>query len=70
METTTYQIAEDRTIQAHVYSVRRDNAVFKMTVAEFADTGLDESAVIDHAVELMSEDGQVKVNIPHRINRV
>jgi hypothetical protein len=44
--------------------------VFKVTVAELKDTGLDESAVIDHAIKTMSEDGEVKVNIPHRINRV
>jgi hypothetical protein len=69
-ETTTYQVADDRSVEAHVYSVHQDNAVFKMTVAEIADTGLEESAVIDHAIKTMSEGGEVKVNIPHRINRV
>ncbi len=70
METTTYQAADNRPVEAHVYSVRQDNAVFKVTVAELADTGLEESAVIDHAIKMMSEGGEVKVNIPHRINRV
>jgi hypothetical protein len=69
-ETTTYQVADDRSVDARVYSVRQDNAVFKMTVAEIADTGLDESAIIDHALKTMSEGGEVKVNIPHRINRI
>jgi hypothetical protein len=69
-QTTTYQAAADRSVEAHVYSVRQDNAVFKMTVAELKDTGLEESAVIDHAIKMMSEGGEVKVNIPHRINRV
>src|SRR6202030_4492498 len=51
-------------------SVPQDNSVLKVTVAELADTGLEESAVIDHAIKALSEDGEVKVNIPHRINRV
>jgi len=70
METTTFQVTDNRSVEAHVYSVRQDNAVFKVTVAEIADTGLEESAVIDHAIKTMSEGGEVKVNIPHRINRV
>jgi len=70
METTTYQVADNRSVEAHVYSVHQDDAVFKVTVAELADTGLEESAVIDHAIKMMSEGGEVKVNIPHRVNRV
>jgi len=70
METTTYQVAADRSVEAHVYAVYQDTAVFKVTVAEVADTGLEESAVIDHAIRTLSEGGEVKVNIPHRVNRV
>jgi hypothetical protein len=69
-ETVTYQVADDRSVEARVYSVRQDNAVFRVTVAELADTGLAESAVIDHAIKTVSEGSEVKVNIPHRINRV
>jgi hypothetical protein len=70
METETYQVTDNRSVEAHVYSVRQDNTVFKVTVAELGDSGLAESAVIDHAIKMMSEDGEVKVNIPHRVNRV
>jgi hypothetical protein len=70
IETTTFQVADDRSVEAHVYSVHQDNSVLKMTVAELADTGLAESAVIDHAIKTLSEGSEVKVNIPHRINRV
>jgi hypothetical protein len=69
-EATTYQIADDRPVEARVYSVHQGNTVFKVTVAEVADTGLEESAVIDHAIKMMSAGGEVKVNIPHRVNRV
>jgi hypothetical protein len=70
IEATTYRIADDRSVEAHIYSVHQDNAEFKVTVAELANAGLEEGAVIDHAIKAMSEGGEVKVNIPHRINRV
>jgi hypothetical protein len=70
METTRYQADADRSVEAHVYSVDQEDAVFKVTVAELKDTGLDESAVIDHAIKTLSQDSEVKINIPHRINRV
>jgi hypothetical protein len=69
VETTTYQVADNRSVPAHVYSVRQGNAVFKMTVAELAGTNLDESAVIGHAIKTLSEGGRVKINIPARIYR-
>jgi hypothetical protein len=68
--TTTFQAGDDRPVNAHVYSVREDNAVFRVTVAEIAGTGLDENAVVDHAIKTMSAGGEVRVNIPHRINRI
>jgi hypothetical protein len=70
IETTTYQVADGRSVEAHVYSVRLNNGVFKVTVAELANTNLDESAVIDHAIKTLSEGGEVKINIPHRIYQV
>jgi hypothetical protein len=36
METTTYQAANGRSVAAHVYSVRQNNELFKITVAELA----------------------------------
>jgi hypothetical protein len=70
IETTTYQAADGRSVQARVYSVRQNNITFKMTVADFGDTKPQESAVIDHAIKTLSAGGEVKVNIPHRIYRV
>jgi len=70
IETTTHRVADGRSVEARVYSVRQNNVVFKMTVAELADSSLQESAVIDHAIKTLSEGGEVKVNVPHRIYRV
>jgi hypothetical protein len=57
-------------VEARVYAVRRKNTEFKVTVAELADPSPEETAVIDHAIKTLSAGGEVKVNIPHRINRV
>jgi hypothetical protein len=66
---TTYQ-AGDRPVEARVYSVAEDNAVFKVTIAEIADPALDEKAVIDQAIENLAQGGEIKVNIAHRVGRV
>jgi hypothetical protein len=39
-------------------------------VAELAGTGLEESAVIDLAIKALSQGGEVKIDIPHRIYRI
>jgi hypothetical protein len=67
IKTTTYQVTEDREVEAHVYFVRRDNAAFKVTVAELADAGRESAAVIDYAIKMLSKGGEVKVNPPHHI---
>jgi hypothetical protein len=68
--TTTYQAADGRPVEARVYSVVEDNAVFKVTVAAIADPALDEKAVIDHAIESLAQGGEIKLNIAHRVGRV
>jgi len=70
VETTTYQVADGRSVPAHVYRVRWSNGIFTVTVAELANTGLDERTVIDHAVKTLSAGGKVIFDIPHRIYRV
>jgi hypothetical protein len=70
VETTTYRLTGNRKVEAHVYSVRRDNAEFKVTVAELAAAGLEPTAVIDDAVKTLSEGGEVKVDIPHHVMTV
>ena len=67
IETTTYQVVEGRSVPAHVFSVRQDKGEFKLTIADLANTGVDEKAVIDHAVKALSQGATVKVNVPARI---
>jgi hypothetical protein len=70
IETTTYQAANGRAVQARVYAATRDAGMFKMTVAELSDAGLEEAAVIDHAIKTLAQGGEIKLDIPHRISRV
>ncbi len=70
VETTTYQVADGRSVEAHVYSVRQNDSLLRVTVSELANTGLDERAVIDHTVKMLSDGAEVKINIPHRVYQV
>jgi hypothetical protein len=70
VETTTFQVADGRTVPARVYSVRQNNGVLSVTVAETGNAGLDETVVIDNAIKTLSAGADVKVNMPHRIYRV
>jgi hypothetical protein len=57
-------------VPARIYTARQDKGVFKVTVADLANTGLAENAVIDHAVKMLSQGNEVKVDFPHRIYQV
>ena len=69
VETTTYQAADGRLVEARVYSVTQDSGVFKITIADFSGAAMEESAVIDHAIKTLSQGGEIKVDIAHRISR-
>ena len=70
VESTIYQAADGRRAEARVYSVSHDGGLFKMTVADLADPVMQESAVLDHAVGMLSQGSEIKVDIEHRISRV
>jgi hypothetical protein len=70
IETTTHPVADGHSVPARTYTSRQDKGVFKVTVAELANTGLSEDAVIDYAVKTVTQGGEVKVNFPHRIYQV
>jgi hypothetical protein len=70
VETKTYQAADGSSAEARVYSVTEPSAVLKMTIVDLSSKDMEEKAVIDHAIKTLTQDGDVKVNIPHRISRV
>ena len=70
VDTTTYQIADNRSVPARIYSVRQTNVVFSMIVAELEGTNFEENAVVGHAIKMLSQNATVRLNIPARIYRV
>ncbi len=70
IETRPYQTADGRVVEAQVFSVARDGGIFTMTVADLGDAAVDENAVLDNAIKTLSQGGEIKVNIRHRIGRV
>src|SRR5215471_2289388 len=70
VDTTTYQIADNRSVPARIYSVRQANVAFSMIVAELEGTNLEENTVVDHAIKMLSQNATVRLNIPARIYRV
>jgi hypothetical protein len=70
IETTTQEGPDGRSVDARIYSVQQDHAAFRITIVDLSDPGLDETAVTDHAIKTLSQGGEVKLNIPARINRV
>ena len=70
IETRTLEVAAGRSVPARVYSVRQDNVILTMTVADLAGTNLQENEVIDHAVKSLFARGKVVENLPHRIYRI
>jgi hypothetical protein len=69
IETTSYQTADGRMVDARVYSVTQDGGVFRMMVADLAGAAQEERAVVDHAIKTLSEGSEIKVDIPHRISQ-
>jgi hypothetical protein len=68
-EIGTYQTADGRSVPAHIWSATLNKSRFKVTVADIGAVG-QEDAIIDHAVRLLSQGGEVKVNFPHRVQQV
>jgi hypothetical protein len=68
VETTTYPMPDGRAAEAHVYSVTQNDAVFKMTVVELP--GMEENAVIDHAIKTLAQGSEIKLDISARVARV
>lgn len=69
-EVEKFEIVPGKTVPAKIYSVRHNNGLFKITVADARDAGLQEGPVLQQAVKNMTQGGQVKIDFPHRIYRI
>ena len=70
VENSTNQVADNRSVPTRVYSVRQNSSELTVTIADLANTGLDETSVIDYAIKTLSAGGEVTFNVPQRIDSV
>ena len=69
-EVAMYQIVPGKMVPAHIYTSSYNKGLFKVTVADARDAKLQEQPVLDQAIKQLTQGGQVKVDIPHRIYRI
>ena len=69
-EVAMFEVVPGKMVAAHIYSARYANSLFKMTIADARDAGLQEASVIDQALKRLTQGGELKINIPHRIYRI
>ena len=70
IEVGTYATAEGTSVDARIYSAQQVGALYKVTVADLSRTGQSEAQALSEAIELLTEDGEVVVDVPHRVNRI
>ena len=69
-EVAMFEVVPGKMVAAHIYSARYANSLFKMTIADARDAGLQEASVIDQALKRLTQGGELKINVPHRIYRI
>jgi hypothetical protein len=70
VEDGTYATAEGTTVDARIYSVEQNGAVYKVTVADLSRVRQSEAQAVSEAIGELSENGEIVVDAPHRVNRV
>jgi hypothetical protein len=69
VQSATYQAADGRSFQAHVFSAKLESGLFKVTVVEIPDDETGEALVRD-ATKSAAESGVIKFDIQHRVRAV
>jgi hypothetical protein len=69
-EVAMFEIVPGKMVPARIYSTRADNSLFKMTVIDGRDAGLQEGMVMEQALKRLAQGGELKIDFPHRIYRI
>jgi hypothetical protein len=71
VEAATYRAADGRSFPAHVFSVKQDTGVFKVTVVEMPGKQTGSNAtVMKEATKVVAAGGIIKFDIDHRVRAV
>jgi len=62
IEEVDYAHVGGMTVRARVYSLAQDNKIYKVTVADFASTGLDQFAILDLGIEMVARTTTIKLD--------
>ncbi len=70
VETTTYKAPGSHLVEARVYSVVQGGGEFRVTIADMSHTEMSEGNVMAYAVFMLSQKGELRLNIPHATRRI
>jgi hypothetical protein len=69
VETIPYQSAGGIVANEVVYTVRQGASIYRVAVADLSNTPIDETAAIEQAIDQLRDDGDIRLDIPARVQR-
>jgi hypothetical protein len=69
-ESGTYPGPDSAKLPAHIFSLAADSNIYRVTIAEFAKTKMDDKAATDYAMSRLKESGEITLDIPTRVDAV
>jgi hypothetical protein len=69
-ERGTYPGPNGKPLPAHIYSLKQDSDLYRVTIADYSDTKVEEKGAVEHAMDLLRETGEVTLDIPTRVDAV
>jgi hypothetical protein len=70
IESGTYATGDGTIVDARIYSAQQDGTLYKVTVANLPRGRRDEAKVVSEAIGLLTENGDIVVDLPHRVNGI
>jgi hypothetical protein len=69
IETLPYKAPDGSGASEALYSVQQGADLYKVAVVDFSNATVDGTMAVDQAVDLLRENGDIRLNIPARVNR-
>jgi hypothetical protein len=69
VESVPYKTTNGTALGEIMYSVQQEASVYSVTVIDFSSASVEEATAMDQAVKALRENGDVKLDIPARVNR-
>lgn len=65
----SYKAADGMMVPETIYSVQQETGQFRVAVIDFENTGIDQKTAVDKAIADLRAKGDVKLDIPARVQR-